>query len=75
MFVLLLVHSHLPHSHTPHSSSSCLRYKVYKYVPYGPIHEVIPYLVRRAQENSDALGSAGTERKMLFGELRSRMPF
>jgi hypothetical protein len=31
-------------------------YKAYKYVPYGKIQEVMPYLIRRAQENSDALG-------------------
>jgi hypothetical protein len=35
-------------------------YGAYKYVPYGPIHEVMPYLVRRAQENSTLLGSEGT---------------
>ncbi|EOD38686.1 proline dehydrogenase [Emiliania huxleyi CCMP1516] len=32
--------------------------KAYKYVPYGPLDEVMPYLLRRAQENSDALGGA-----------------
>ena len=45
----------------------------YKYVPYGPIDEVIPYLIRRAQENSDVTGGAGKEMKMLRTELVRRI--
>lgn len=53
-------------------------YKAYKYVPYGPIGEVMPYLIRRTQENSAILGSSGVqeERKMVGAELRRRLnPF
>eukprot|EP01135_Chromosphaera_perkinsii_P007972 Nk52_evm44s1073 gene=Nk52_evmTU44s1073 len=42
-------------------------YQVFKYVPYGPIDEVIPYLVRRIQENSDIMSNVGEE--MLFALL------
>lgn len=48
-------------------------YRVCKYVPYGPVQEVIPYLLRRAQENSDMLGSAGREINFLKTELRRRL--
>jgi len=50
-------------------------YKAYKYVPYGPIDEVMPYLIRRTQENSAVLGSAGVqeERAMIGKELRRRL--
>jgi len=53
-------------------------YKAYKYVPYGPIGEVVPYLIRRTQENSTILGSDGVmeERAMVTSELRRRLnPF
>lgn len=48
-------------------------YKAYKYVPYGKIEEVMPYLIRRAQENSDALGGASKEIRMVKSELWRRL--
>jgi len=48
-------------------------YKAYKYVPYGPIEEVLPYLIRRAQENADMLGGVSVERGMLMSELKRRV--
>eukprot|EP01043_Picozoa_sp_COSAG02_P015010 COSAG02_NODE_629_length_19328_cov_24.710333_9_plen_569_part_00 len=48
-------------------------YQAYKYVPYGPLHEVLPYLVRRAQENAGMLQNSGNERAMLWGELVRRV--
>ena len=47
-------------------------YKAYKYVPYGPIMEVVPYLVRRAQENSNIMGGVGIEKKLIWQELVRR---
>ncbi|KAG1054398.1 hypothetical protein G6F43_003583 [Rhizopus delemar] len=50
-------------------------YAIYKYLPYGMIDEVIPYLLRRAQENSAVLGGAGVahERQLIWDELKGRI--
>mmetsp|Transcript_1737 Transcript_1737/g.1984 ORF Transcript_1737/g.1984 Transcript_1737/m.1984 type:complete len:607 (-) Transcript_1737:1354-3174(-) len=48
-------------------------FKAYKYLPYGPVHEVLPYLIRRAQENSSMLAGATEERNMIKRELIRRM--
>mmetsp|Transcript_22929 Transcript_22929/g.58703 ORF Transcript_22929/g.58703 Transcript_22929/m.58703 type:complete len:147 (+) Transcript_22929:153-593(+) len=48
-------------------------FKSYKYVPYGPVTEVLPYLIRRAQENSDALSGAMQQRAMMLREARRRV--
>ena len=46
--------------------------KAYKYVPFGPVREVLPYLMRRAQENVDALSGAAEQRNMMLAEVRRR---
>lgn len=47
-------------------------YNVAKYLPYGPIKEVLPYLSRRAQENSSVKGQAGRELSLITSELKRR---
>ncbi len=51
---------------------SAAGYKVAKYVPYGPVKSVIPYLIRRAQENTSAKGQAGRELQLIEKELKRR---
>jgi proline dehydrogenase len=48
-------------------------YRAYKYVPYGEVHEVIPYLLRRARENSSIAGGAAAELSMIISELGRRL--
>lgn len=48
-------------------------YNVFKYVPYGPIELVVPYLVRRAEENSDIMLGATKETMLLHKEIKRRI--
>jgi proline dehydrogenase len=45
---------------------------VSKYLPFGPIKDVIPYLMRRAQENSSISGHTGRELGLIKKELKRR---
>lgn len=45
---------------------------VSKYLPFGPIRDVIPYLMRRAQENSSVSGQTGRELSLIKSELNRR---
>jgi len=45
---------------------------VSKYLPFGPIKDVIPYLMRRAQENSSISGHTGRELSLIKKELKRR---
>ena len=36
-------------------------YNVAKYLPYGPVKDVVPYLTRRARENTSVAGQTGRE--------------
>jgi proline dehydrogenase len=47
-------------------------YKVAKYLPYGPVKAVLPYLFRRAQENTSVQGEAGRELSLVLKELSRR---
>ena len=47
-------------------------YNVSKYLPFGPIQEVIPYLMRRAQENSSVNGQTNRELLLIRKELARR---
>jgi proline dehydrogenase len=47
-------------------------YSVCKYLPFGPIKEVIPYLMRRAQENSSVNEQTGRELRLIKQEIERR---
>jgi proline dehydrogenase len=81
----LLDEKGLPHNH-PHvhfsqlygmsdnitfnlAKNSC---SVSKYLPFGPIKDVIPYLLRRAEENSSVSGQTGRELGLINKELQRR---
>ncbi|MCP3932828.1 MAG: proline dehydrogenase [Bacteroidetes bacterium] len=81
----LMIEKNIPKNH-PHLSFSQLLgmsdnltfnlanagFNVSKYVPYGKVKEVVPYLIRRAQENSAVTGDMSREYKMVLNELKRR---
>ncbi|MEC5142766.1 proline dehydrogenase family protein [Chitinophaga sp. 212800010-3] len=81
----LLDDKELPHNH-PHVSFAQLLgmsdnitfnlahagYNVSKYLPYGPVKDVMPYLIRRAQENTSIAGQMGRELALIRKEMKRR---
>jgi len=81
----LMDKQNIPHQH-PHVSFSQLYgmsdnitfnlahagYHVSKYLPYGPVQDVMPYLLRRAQENTSISGQVGRELGLIRRELKRR---
>lgn len=49
-----------------------LGFNATKYLPYGPVRDVIPYLMRRAQENTSVAGQTGRELSLINKEIKRR---
>jgi proline dehydrogenase len=49
--------------------------RISKYLPFGPVKDIIPYLLRRAQENSSAGEQSGRELALVSKELKRRKLF
>lgn len=47
-------------------------YNVAKYLPYGPVKSVMPYLLRRAEENTSVAGQSSRELTLIRKELKRR---
>ncbi|MGB2502061.1 MAG: proline dehydrogenase family protein [Flavobacteriaceae bacterium] len=47
-------------------------YNVVKYLPYGPIKKVVPYLIRRAKENSSIANQTSREMELIQNEIKRR---
>ena len=47
-------------------------YSVSKYVPYGPVADAVPYLIRRAEENTSVTGQMSRELELISIELERR---
>jgi proline dehydrogenase len=47
-------------------------FNITKYLPYGPVGDVIPYLMRRAQENTSVAGQTGRELSLIRKERKRR---
>jgi len=51
---------------------SALGFNVAKYLPYGPVKHVLPYLIRRAEENTAVAGQTGRELELVLKERTRR---
>ena len=51
------------------------KYNVAKYMPYGPVAAVMPYLMRRAQENTSVAGQTSRELSLIIKEKKRRKQF
>lgn len=83
--VELMEQKNIPHNH-PHTMFSQLfgmsdnltfnlakaGFRVAKYVPYGQVVDVVPYLIRRAQENTSVTGDVGREHALILKEVKRR---
>lgn len=47
-------------------------YNIAKYLPFGPVRDVMPYLIRRAQENTSVAGQTGRELSLIIAERNRR---
>ena len=47
-------------------------YNVAKYIPFGPVKDVMPYLIRRAEENTSVAGQTNRELDLLKQEKQRR---
>ena len=47
-------------------------YNVAKYIPFGPVKDVMPYLIRRAEENTSVAGQTGRELALITKEKKRR---
>ncbi|CAA0832285.1 Proline dehydrogenase 2- mitochondrial [Striga hermonthica] len=48
-------------------------FKVSKYLPFGPVEQVIPYLLRRAEENKGLLSTSSLDRQLMRKEILRRL--
>ena len=49
-----------------------LGYNTSKYIPFGPVKDVMPYLIRRAEENTSVAGQTNRELELLSAERKRR---
>lgn len=48
-------------------------FQVSKYLPFGPVEQIMPYLVRRAEENKGVLTTSSLDRQLMKLELQRRL--